>query len=296
MRATRFPEVMRYIVTVITSAVAVFLLYNWLTFVLRRFPYTRPWGEALREFLLSASDGVRRGHARRGSRPLHRRADRADHAAGRAPRRAALRGGRAGTRDRCRGSIRRPPSRRGGWSAACCGCSRSRSPTRTCLAAGTDAFKGVSVFVGLMISLGSSGIVNQVMSGLTLTYSRALRLGDFVRIGDVEGTVDPPRQPFDQDQDAAARGDHHPECGRGRGADDQLLAVRGQRRRVRGDVGDHRLRHPVAAGAGAAPARGGPDPGCPRDAAAGRAADGAAGLLRRVHAARLPRAAGVAAR
>jgi small-conductance mechanosensitive channel len=53
----------------------------------------------------------------------------------------------------------------------------------------TDAFKGVSVFIGLMISLGSSGIVNQVMSGFTLTYSRALRPGDFVRIGDVEGTV-----------------------------------------------------------------------------------------------------------
>ena len=53
----------------------------------------------------------------------------------------------------------------------------------------TDAFKGVSVFVGLMISLGSSGIVNQVMSGFTLTYSRALRLNDFVRVGEVEGTV-----------------------------------------------------------------------------------------------------------
>jgi small-conductance mechanosensitive channel len=53
----------------------------------------------------------------------------------------------------------------------------------------SDVFKGVSVFVGLIISLGSSGIMNQVMSGLTITYSRALRLGDFVRIGDVEGTV-----------------------------------------------------------------------------------------------------------
>ena len=53
----------------------------------------------------------------------------------------------------------------------------------------SDAFKGVSVFVGLMLSLGSSGIVNQIMSGLTITYSRALRVGDFVRIGDVEGTV-----------------------------------------------------------------------------------------------------------
>ena len=53
----------------------------------------------------------------------------------------------------------------------------------------TEAFKGISVFLGLMVTFGSSGLVNQVMSGFTLTYSRALRLGDFVRIGDVEGTV-----------------------------------------------------------------------------------------------------------
>jgi small-conductance mechanosensitive channel len=53
----------------------------------------------------------------------------------------------------------------------------------------TEAFKGVSVFLGLIISLGSSGIVSQLMSGLMITFSRALRLGDFVRIGDVEGTV-----------------------------------------------------------------------------------------------------------
>jgi small-conductance mechanosensitive channel len=53
----------------------------------------------------------------------------------------------------------------------------------------SDAFKGVTVFVGLIISLGSTGIMNQVMSGLMVTYSRAVRVGDFVRIGDVEGTV-----------------------------------------------------------------------------------------------------------
>ena len=52
----------------------------------------------------------------------------------------------------------------------------------------SEAFKGMSVFVGLVVSLGSSGIVNQVMSGFTLTYSRALRVGDFVTVGDVEGT------------------------------------------------------------------------------------------------------------
>ncbi len=54
---------------------------------------------------------------------------------------------------------------------------------------GSDAFKGISVFAGLVISLGSSGIVNQWMSGLGVMYSRAFRKGDFVRIGETEGTV-----------------------------------------------------------------------------------------------------------
>jgi small-conductance mechanosensitive channel len=40
-----------------------------------------------------------------------------------------------------------------------------------------------------MVTLGSSGLVNQVMSGFTLTYSRALRVNDFVRVTDIEGTV-----------------------------------------------------------------------------------------------------------
>jgi len=53
----------------------------------------------------------------------------------------------------------------------------------------TEAFKGVSVFVGLMFTLGSAGIVQHVMSGFMITYSRALRVGDFVKIGEVEGTV-----------------------------------------------------------------------------------------------------------
>jgi hypothetical protein len=32
----------------------------------------------------------------------------------------------------------------------------------------TDAFKGVSVLLGVMLSLGSAGLVNQIMSGLTI--------------------------------------------------------------------------------------------------------------------------------
>ena len=53
----------------------------------------------------------------------------------------------------------------------------------------SDAFKGVSVFVGLLLSIGSAGTVNQAVSGLMLMYSRALRVGDYVQIGETEGTV-----------------------------------------------------------------------------------------------------------
>jgi small-conductance mechanosensitive channel len=55
--------------------------------------------------------------------------------------------------------------------------------------ADTDAFKGVSVFLGLVLSLGSSGLVNHMMSGFLLTFTRAVKPGDYIRVGDTEGTV-----------------------------------------------------------------------------------------------------------
>ena len=55
--------------------------------------------------------------------------------------------------------------------------------------AGTEAFKGLSVLIGLMISLGGASIVGQAFSGLILMYARIFRRGDYVRIGDNEGTV-----------------------------------------------------------------------------------------------------------
>ena len=53
----------------------------------------------------------------------------------------------------------------------------------------SDAFKGLSVLLGLVLSLGSTGLVTQAMGGLVIVYSRALRRGDFVRVGDTEGVV-----------------------------------------------------------------------------------------------------------
>lgn len=53
----------------------------------------------------------------------------------------------------------------------------------------TDAFKGISVLVGLMVSLGGASVIGQAFSGLTLMYAGVFRRGDYVRIGEHEGTV-----------------------------------------------------------------------------------------------------------
>jgi len=53
----------------------------------------------------------------------------------------------------------------------------------------TEAFRAVGVFVGLILSLGSTGVVNQMISGFNLMYSRALKAGDYVRINETEGVV-----------------------------------------------------------------------------------------------------------
>lgn len=53
----------------------------------------------------------------------------------------------------------------------------------------TEAFRGLSVLVGLMISLGASSIVGQAASGLILMYTRTLRVGEYVAVGDADGRV-----------------------------------------------------------------------------------------------------------
>jgi small-conductance mechanosensitive channel len=53
----------------------------------------------------------------------------------------------------------------------------------------TAAFKGLSVLIGLMITLGSTGLINQIISGLFVIYSKSVKTGDYVKIGDVEGEV-----------------------------------------------------------------------------------------------------------
>ena len=188
VRASQLPAVERGLVTALSIVADLVLIYATLGFVLRRFPYTRPWGETMRGFLFATVSNLGLGfaHAVPGlftvlvivliARFFARLI---------AFWFSAIESGRLMPR----------------WIYP-----ETAQPTRRLLTgllwafaivvaypylpgSQTDAFKGVSVFLGLMVTFGSSGIVNQIMSGFMITYSRALRAGDFVRIGEVEGTV-----------------------------------------------------------------------------------------------------------
>jgi small-conductance mechanosensitive channel len=54
---------------------------------------------------------------------------------------------------------------------------------------GSEAFKGVSIFLAILLSLGSTSAVSNVIGGLSITYMRAFKVGDRVRIGDTVGDV-----------------------------------------------------------------------------------------------------------
>jgi small-conductance mechanosensitive channel len=54
---------------------------------------------------------------------------------------------------------------------------------------GSAAFQGVSVFLGILISLGSSSAITNMVAGLVITYMRPFKIGDRVKIGDHVGDV-----------------------------------------------------------------------------------------------------------
>ncbi|HKV51057.1 MAG TPA: mechanosensitive ion channel family protein [Gemmatimonadaceae bacterium] len=55
--------------------------------------------------------------------------------------------------------------------------------------ANSDAFKGVSIFLGVVVSFGSSGAIGNLVAGVVLTYTRAFQIGDRVQIGETVGDV-----------------------------------------------------------------------------------------------------------
>ena len=174
--------------TAVTWVLGALLTYAWLTIVMRRFPYTRPWGESLRGGLFSTAASAARAliDALPNAitilaivvviRLLARLVTTIFEAVE-------------------QGRLTLP------WVYP-----DTAQPTRRIAVAllwlcalivsypylpgsQSEVFKGVSVFVGLVVSLGSSGVMNQAMSGLMVTYSRSLKRGEYVRLGNVEGTV-----------------------------------------------------------------------------------------------------------
>lgn len=54
---------------------------------------------------------------------------------------------------------------------------------------GSPAFQGVSIFLGVLLSLGSTSAVANVVAGIVITYTRAFKIGDRVKISNTEGDV-----------------------------------------------------------------------------------------------------------
>jgi small-conductance mechanosensitive channel len=183
-----FHSLSRMLTTLTGWAMAAVLVYLWLTFILLRFPYTQPWGLQLGAFLLSIFTTL-------GGGILHSIPGMFTVLVIFLLTRIVTRLVSGVFRQVEKGDLTLP------WLHA-----DTARATRYLVivliwifaivvaypyfpGSGTDAFKGVSVLLGVMISLGSAGLVNQIMSGLVVVYSRALKPGEFVQVGDDFGVV-----------------------------------------------------------------------------------------------------------
>ncbi|MGL6110743.1 MAG: mechanosensitive ion channel family protein, partial [Rubrivivax sp.] len=178
----------RWLASAVYWLVVALLIYEWLSLALGQFPYTRAWGEQLNDFLFGLI-------TRFVLAILHAVPDLLA---------AALIFWLAWLLTRMlRGFFGKVGS--GQVKVSWLGADVALTTSRLCVAvvwlfalvmaypylpgSDTEAFKGLSVLVGLMLSLGASNLVGQVASGLILTYTRAFHDGEFVRIDQHEGTV-----------------------------------------------------------------------------------------------------------
>jgi small-conductance mechanosensitive channel len=167
---------------------ALLFTYQWLGYVLGRFPYTRPWGERFAGFLVDTLAGMLSAVAESIPGLLIAVVIFVIAHVVNSTLRSFFDGVQAG-----RLSFT--------WIDA-----DSAQPTRRLVSiavwlfaiamaypyipgAQTNAFKGLSVLLGLMVSVGASGIVGQAASGLILMYTRTYRPGEYIRVNEQEGTV-----------------------------------------------------------------------------------------------------------
>ncbi len=53
----------------------------------------------------------------------------------------------------------------------------------------SGVFQGISVFVGLIVSLGSSSVISNFIAGFVITYMRPFKSGDFIKVNETVGNV-----------------------------------------------------------------------------------------------------------
>ncbi|MDM0074524.1 mechanosensitive ion channel family protein [Variovorax sp. J2P1-59] len=181
-------SVLAHVIHWIKIAFVLVAVYIWLAFTLTRFPYTQPWGETLGSSMVRLLGRVMLA-------VLHALPDLATVAVIFLIAHLSVRGLHAMFEAaRVRGVTT------AALQADTIGATRRLTSALVWVFAlvvaypylpgsDTDAFKGVSVFFGVLVTLGSSGLVSQVMAGFVLIYSRALRAGDWVQIGESEGYV-----------------------------------------------------------------------------------------------------------
>ena len=175
-------------ITVLAWLIAIGLTTAWLTFVLVRFPYTRAWGEHLELNLLDLVKQMVLAVA--GAAPglvvvaIIFVVTKAVIGLGRAFF-DRVESGQVQVKWVNEDTVR--PTRRIFAFVAWLFALAMAYPYLP--GSNTDAFKGLSVLVGLMVSLGGASVIGQAFSGMILMYARVFRNGDYVRIGDNEGTV-----------------------------------------------------------------------------------------------------------
>ena len=184
----RAVEAVRHAMAALAVATIFVLTWEWLGYVLGLFPYTRPWAEGLTGFLVRTSVGLLESIAHAApslfvavlifviawavNRVQKRFFDRVE--AGRIT---------IGSIDRDTAPATRRLATIAIWMFA------AVMAYPYIPGSDTDAFKGLSVLLGLMVSVGASGIVGQAAAGLILMYTRTFRTGEYVRVGDREGTL-----------------------------------------------------------------------------------------------------------
>lgn len=188
VRRERLEQAIDLLDSLVSWGLGLLLTYAWLSFSLQQFPYTRPWGEDLRRFLWSVVSDLSRGvfQAVPGlvvALVILLLARGVVGALGSFFQRVET---RHLTVRWLRPDAAGPTRRVAGWLVWLFALAMAYPYLP---GAETEAFKGMSVLVGLMLSLGASNFVGQVAGGLILTYSNTLRRGEYVRIGEHEGTV-----------------------------------------------------------------------------------------------------------